>query len=180
MYKIIGIAGPARRGKDTAANHIIHLRPAWEKASFADPIKAMLRVGLGLTDAQLHGNLKETYDPFYKRSPRHMMQTLGTEWGRELIGKNIWVNAMDKHLDSLGGTFLIPDVRFDSEADFVREHGTLIHIIGREHIIDSDHVSENPVTIHNSDILLNNNRSLVEYLTNIELRLHELEQLWNT
>ena len=85
MPLVIGIAGPARCGKDTAADFIIEEHPQYVKASFADPLKDMLRVGLGLNAAQLYGNDKEGVDHRYECSPRHIMQTLGTEWGRQLI-----------------------------------------------------------------------------------------------
>mgnify|MGYP002265311032 FL=1 len=155
-FKVIGIAGPAQCGKDTAADFIIEHRPAYRKASFADPIKAMLKAGFQMTDEQLYGANKETADVRFGHSPRHMMQTLGTERGGELIGGDVWVHAMEARLQNQGGTFIIPDIRFNNEACFVRKYGSLIHIRGRENNIEeTDHVSELGVTAMAGDRLIN-------------------------
>ena len=178
LFKIIGITGPAQCGKDTAADYIIDKRPAYRKTSFADPIKEMLSTGLGLTSEQLYGGLKDSMDNRYGCTPRHMLQTLGTEWGRELIDSNVWVNAMESYLADIGGTFIIPDVRFENEAELVRKHGRLIHIRGRDNNIEAgaDHVSESGVNCGSTDIIIHNDDlidSFYDYigeaLTRIEL-----------
>lgn len=162
-YKVIGITGPAHCGKSTAASVIINSMPEYVESSFAEPIKEMLRYGLGLSKNQLYGNEKETVDPRYGASPRHMMQTLGTEWGRNLIHPDVWVKAMDEHLTAYT---VIPDVRFENEAAFVRERGILIHI-GRKRVIDGNHVSESGVELHDSDIKINNHWSFQEFQDNV-------------
>jgi len=156
-YKVIGIAGPAGCGKDTAADHILERLPfGYTKASFADPIKQMAR-GLGLTHDQLYGNLKDTVDEDLGCTPRKILQTLGTEWGREIIHPNIWVRAMFIKVQNLeqGAGFVMPDVRFANEANFVRQNGKLIHIVGRTKDVE-DHVSENGVEILPEDIVIRN------------------------
>lgn len=180
-FRVIGIAGPARVGKDTAADHMLAHRPAYQKVSFADPMKNMLRVGLNMTDGQLWGNHKENFDVRYSCSPRHMMQTLGTEWGRAQIGDNIWVNAMEAHLDQVGGTFILPDVRFENEADFVRKNGFLLHIEGRDVDIGTSHVSEDGVTFKSGDFLVynNNDGDLEAYKYQVHCKLVEMEKLWS-
>lgn len=155
---VIGIAGPARCGKDTTAGYIVELFPQFDKMSFADPIKDMLRIGLGLSYEQLFGGIeKEQNDERYECSPRHLMQTLGTEWGRQMIHGDIWVNAMASRVD--GHNVIIPDVRFDNEADFIRERGVLVHIVGRGGI-GGDHKSESGVAIKDGDLLLKNDGSV--------------------
>lgn len=126
--------------------------------SFADPIKDMLRIGLGLSYDQLFGGIeKEQNDERYECSPRHLMQTLGTEWGRQMIHGDIWVNAMASRVD--GHNVIIPDVRFDNEADFIRERGVLVHIVGRGGI-GGEHLSESGVAIKEGDLILKNDGSV--------------------
>jgi len=149
---VIGIAGPARCGKDTTADLLLKRCPTYRKASFADPIKEMLKTGLGLTDDQLWGDNKEEIDPRYSVSPRYMMQTLGTEWGRLLINSEIWVIAMEKQICN---GMIIPDVRFENEAAFIRKWGTLIHITGRGGI-EGEHASESGVPFCPGDIIIYN------------------------
>lgn len=178
-FKIIGIAGLARSGKDTAANHIIHHRPVYQKVSFADPIKAMLRVGFDLSEPQVYGDeIREQIDERYGCTPRHMMQTLGTEWGRNCIDQDIWVKVMKAHLEKIGGTFVIPDIRFDNEADLVREYGHMIHIKGRDTGIDTTHTSEHGVDILGKDFLVYNTSVLSEYKFQIDRVLTAIEQDW--
>ena len=100
-HKLIGITGPAQCGKDTVADYLIE-RLGYAKASFADPLKKMLEAGLGLNAAQLYGPDKEAIAPRYGCSPRHIMQTLGTEWGRERVHPDIWVRAMVAQMDDEG------------------------------------------------------------------------------
>lgn len=149
---VIGIAGPARCGKDTVADIIMKNCTSYRKYSFADPIKEMLKAGLGLTDEQLWGDNKEAIDSRYDVSPRYMMQTLGTEWGRALINDNLWVVAMEQRIDR---GMIIPDVRFENEAAFVRKYGVLLHVTGRGGI-EGDHISESGVSVEECDRIVTN------------------------
>jgi len=164
--KILGIAGPAQIGKDTAADLIIK-KYGFVKASFADPIKEMLMKGLGLTFEQMYGKLKDVVDERYKCTPRHLMQTLGTEWGRKIIDQNLWVRALEDKIANSSDFYVIPDVRFESEADFVRKYGVLLHITGKSKI-NSKHVSESGIYIHDSDAQIHNINSLSDYLADVE------------
>lgn len=153
MDKLIGIAGPARSGKDTFASLLLENGIRAHIISLALPIKNMAKV-LGLTEAQLYGDLKEEIDPRFNTSPRKILQTLGTEWGRELIDEDIWLNIIKNSYD---GNIIIPDIRFQNEADFVREHGVLIHISRDGININSDHSSEGGVNHLMKDFYVANN-----------------------
>jgi len=85
-----------------------------------------------------------------------MMQTLGTEWGRALIDGDLWVVAMEQCID---GCLIIPDVRFENEAEFVRKYGLLLHVTGRGGI-EGDHVSESGITLEPEDRVVTNSGSL--------------------
>lgn len=84
--RLIGIAGPARAGKDTLCSYMLdNLGDDWTRSSFADPLKEMLRaIGVDCSD-----DAKAVVSDDYGVTPRHMMQTLGTEWGRNLIDGDI-------------------------------------------------------------------------------------------
>lgn len=137
---IIGLTGGKGCGKSSVAR-IINRLYGYEHVSFAKPIKDMLRV-LGLGDAELNDpTIKEIVLDEYGKSPREMMQSLGTEWGRMLVSGNVWISALRKQLDPRKD-YVIDDVRFDNEAIFVRERGAVIHV-ERERDIDGDtHISE--------------------------------------
>ena len=152
--RLIGIAGQARAGKDTLASYMLdNLAGTWLRSSFADPLKEMLRVlGVDCSD-----NAKAVVSDDYGVTPRHMMQTLGTEWGRNLIDGDIWVKAFARL--NAGKCVIVPDVRFVNEADLVREHGVLIHLVGRGGI-EGNHVSENAIGFKPGDIVIDNSRDL--------------------
>lgn len=133
---IIGITGYKRSGKDTAADVIASML-GMERIQFAQPLKEMLRTLLRIQgisedtiEACIHGDLKEApAPPLGRKSPRHAMQTLGTEWGRTFLDPEIWVNiALDRAAVSAGGA-VITDVRFPNEADAVRlAGGTILRV----------------------------------------------------
>lgn len=152
--RLIGIAGPARAGKDTLASYLLdNLSDDWSRSSFADPLKEMLRaIGVDCSD-----DAKAVIDDSYGVTPRHMMQTLGTEWGRHMIDGDIWVKAFARL--NAGKCVIVPDVRFENEAELVREHGVLIHLVGRGGI-EGNHVSENAIEFKTGDIVIDNSRDL--------------------
>ena len=156
--QVIGIAGPAGVGKDTAADYLVGQLPEYRKVAFADPLKDMLRTGLSLTEAQLYGSDKEVVDERYGCSPRHIMQTLGTEWGHQHIHPDVWVKAMAARIGKADNV-VICDVRFQNEAEFVRERGVLIHLSGRGGI-GAAHQSELGLEAMPGDITIANDGDL--------------------
>ena len=152
--RIIGIAGLARSGKDTLADYLLdNLGDAWRRSYFSNLMKQMLgAIGVDCSDAA-----KDLPKNQYGVSTRHMMQTLGTEWGREMIHGNIWVDAFARL--NAGKCVIVPDVRFENEAELVREHGVLICIEGRGGI-EGGHISERKLQYDDRDIYIDNSRDL--------------------
>lgn len=145
---IIGLTGYAGSGKSTAAKILVE-RHGFTLVKFAGPLKQMMRC-LGLGDREIEGDLKETpHAVLCGKTPRHAMQTIGTEWGRNLIGPDLWVNvAMEaawKVLDQ-GGRVVIDDCRFQNEAAAVRTEGGIIVEVMRPGVgPQSGHASENQI-----------------------------------
>ena len=111
---VIGLHGRARSGKDTVANFILAQRGGYIY-SFADPIRAMLvPLGIDMRDPYWQER-KEEVIPAIGASPRRMMQTLGTEWGRELINPELWLILAKQLLLNCGPGMVIADVRFAVE-----------------------------------------------------------------
>jgi hypothetical protein len=142
--RIIAFVGLAGSGKTTAAMHLTN-NHGYRRLRFAEPLKAMLRA-LGLGSEEIDGSLKETPSPLLcGKTPRWAMQTLGTEWGRELIGEDFWQNLwLDRAADclDLDGRIVADDCRFGTEAATVRRlGGTVVRVTGRGGIAGS-HSSE--------------------------------------
>lgn len=163
--RIVGLTGRARSGKDTVADM---LKDAYsvKTVAFADPIRAALRAMLGLTDEHFSGKLKEVPIDWLGKSPRQLMQTLGTEWGRGLINEDIWLLIAGRKIDSIkwyGEHAVITDVRFENEATYIREKGGQIwHVVRGAAPAVSAHASEAGVTFVEGDALIDNNGTLEE------------------
>lgn len=168
--KIIGIHGLADTGKDTVANLLCRSHGC-AKESFARPIYEAISAITDLTVAELQDRSKKEQPlDILDRSPRYLLQTLGTEWGRDLVGFDVWVRLAEKRIryrDNLyedsgyaPAAWVMSDVRFEEEAAWVREHGTLIHLTRDAAAPVIGHVSELGVEYKPQDILLENNGTL--------------------
>jgi hypothetical protein len=123
---IIGLLGKAGSGKTTVANWLRDSYGA-QKFSYAAPLKEMARRIYGLTDAQLFGTQeeKEAVDPRYGKSSRQLLQFLGTDVCRDVLGSDVWVNAAMGALRH-GITWVCDDLRFPNESRAIRLRGGIV------------------------------------------------------
>jgi hypothetical protein len=105
----------------------------------------MLRA-IGLDDRHIEGDLKEKpCDLLAGQTPRHAMQTLGTEWGRQCIAPDLWVALCRREIAlclAQGESVVVDDVRFENEAAVIRALGGCVLSIDRAENADKSHVSE--------------------------------------
>jgi hypothetical protein len=114
---VIGLTGLINSGKSTVADYLI-TQHGFVRVKFAQGLKDMVRA-LGLTEDEIEGVAKELpCDKLNGRTPRYGMQTLGTEWGRNLMGHDFWVNLLVQkvHRMEFGVNVVIDDCRFPNEA----------------------------------------------------------------
>ena len=160
MTALLGITGKAGSGKSTAAQVLIDA--GWVRIKFADPLKDMLRA-IGLTEDQIEGHLKEVpCDLLQGKTPRWAMQSLGTEWGRGCIGERFWLDIARRKIAlamAAGLSVVVDDVRFENEAQVIRELGGLVLGISRNVNVSSGHVSEKGTTVDMTHI---NNGTVAE------------------
>lgn len=131
---LIGLTGAAFAGKDTVGNYLADMHE-FELHAFADPLRAGLIAMFGLTKDDFAPQNKERAIEWLGTSPRRLMQTLGTEWGRHLVASDLWCRAMEQRL-ALSRRFhvaaiAITDVRFADEAALIRRLGGSIWRIER-------------------------------------------------
>jgi hypothetical protein len=125
MLNIIGLIGEAGSGKDTVAEYLQE-DYNYEILSFTQPIiralSSMYTVDrLIFTDR----DTKDTpMDELFGQTPRRLMQTLGTDWGRDMIDPELWVKLLNDDVEyfmdlSIGAKdpigIVIPGVRFMNE-----------------------------------------------------------------
>ena len=128
--KIVGFTGKAGAGKDTAADYLKGYH-GYEKHAFAGPLKRAVSVLFGIDLLTLNDPImKEVPDKVWRRTPRYLMQWLGTDALRKEITDDFFVISMARAIDdSLSNLIVISDVRFDDEARFVKKMGgTVIRI----------------------------------------------------
>lgn len=181
MRKILGITGKARSGKDTIATYLWQ-HYGFTRMAFADPVKMAAQQIFGLSHDQVWSDeLKEVEIPFWGMSPRRMFQLLGTEAGRNVFGGDLWIKRLAIGLSQLPeDDIVIPDVRFNDEADFVRANGgTIVHLHRPEGPIikHSGHASEAGVAVKETDYILNNTKDLATLYGEVDNMITEL--LWN-
>lgn len=139
---LIGISGLKHHGKDTTyLSYKRHFEaPYFKQELFAKGIKeafaAMLRragYAPDIIKRLIYGDLKETMPlpEFGNKTSRVVQQLLGTEFGRDLIDRKLWVNLTfgrwDKHLKSNPPMrWAITDVRFHNERDEIYDRGGIV------------------------------------------------------
>lgn len=119
---IIGLCGAAGAGKDTAAQILVN-RHGFIRAAFADPIYDAVSAITGLTVDELRDrSRKENTLGWISCSPRRLLQSLGTEWGRDMIHPEIWIMSTMRRIEGAPDA-VITDVRFNNEAEAILARG---------------------------------------------------------
>jgi hypothetical protein len=156
--RIIGLAGPAGCGKNLVASMV----PDAVVVHIADPIYAALSAILGIQDTVLRQRAtKERPIDWLGKSPRQLLQTLGTDWGRTLVAEDIWLRIARRRIEELAAsgvsTVVIADVRFDNEARMVQEMGGEVWGVDRGPTAGvSPHVSESGLSPGMVDRVIDN------------------------
>jgi hypothetical protein len=165
--ELIGLSGYAGAGKDEVARI---LKPhGWERASFADPLRAALyaldpvvdnpRDAGSLIGAKLQSLVDEYgWDNVKRTNPevRALLQRMGTEVGRDLFGADFWVDQAMASLEE-GGRYVFTDCRFPNEADAIRSRGGEVWRVTRPGVTRvNQHPSETALDTYDFDrVVLN-------------------------
>lgn len=141
---IIGFGGLKFSGKTTAAKTLERMFA--EEAvvmSFATPVKQICKDLFLLTDEQIcDPELKEQVDCRWNKSPRQLMQLLGTDFVRKMVDDRFWVKRLEESIyQSKKRIILIDDCRFDQEVE-ICDYLFMVHRKSLD-IVDN-HESENP------------------------------------
>lgn len=129
MIPVIGFTGYIGSGKTEAAKYLAqHKGYTWIK--FAQPLKDML-YAIGLNEREIEGDKKELPCKILGgKTPRFAMQTLGTEWGRKIMGEDFWVNIWERrcqeYISMPGQCIVADDCRFPNEVAAIRKLGGVI------------------------------------------------------
>lgn len=183
MTAIVGLSGWARSGKDSAALGLID--KGWQRRSFADKLRSFLLALDPLVEVSWQGTplrlswLVERYgwerckDTFPE--VRALLQRVGTDAGRDVLGENIWVDATLGDLpDSTHTPVVITDVRFANEARAIQQRGGIVIRISRSGVgparnaLGQIHVSETALDGFNFDHYVGNDGDLWDLQDRVE------------
>ncbi len=130
-WKLIGLVGASGAGKTSIAE-TLQREEGFYRLHMGQPIKDMLSA-FGLNDLELRGPPEVRAQGSAKlagKSPRFAMQTLGTDWGREMISKRIWANHLKRRLAELRQDrvqkIIVDDLRFPEDFDAILDAGGMI------------------------------------------------------
>lgn len=186
--EIIALAGRAGCGKDTVAAMLDEIGVGQVAIfAFADRLKAGLKVMLDIEIDRLSRTEKEApIDDLPGRpSPRHLAQTLGTEWGRS-VHPDLWVRLLARDVEeetrwmSERGLVLIAvvkDCRFPNEVAWVKSQGGAVWWIERDGMPGvRDHASEKAIGPQDCDRVVKNLGTLDDLRTEVR---SAWENHWN-
>jgi len=157
---IIGITGHMQAGKSTIGQYLVE-DFGFVQAAFADPLKQMvlaLDPWVAMPVCSTHQEDEENVHfrllsavvqhegwERAKKYPdvRRLLQRMGTEAGRQVLGEDLWINHMWK-TSIVGYHFdvVITDVRFKNEAVAIREWGGYVWKVTRPGYEGDGHASE--------------------------------------
>lgn len=132
IARVIGITGYARHGKDTIASVLVK-DLGYNRLGLADLVRQALLtldpiIGRPLLPyVRLSEIVGQEGWNGAKQMPevRRLMQVMGTQVGRELLGEYTWIHALElqRGFHHPERRIVIPDVRFENEAEWIRGLG---------------------------------------------------------
>lgn len=164
IHAIIALAGKAGAGKDTTAwaltDPIVSIGKVPVVTGFARRLKDALSTIFGFSFHELTREEKEAKLDFIGKSPRELMQTLGTEWGRS-VHPDLWVALLERELFDhpcrAEKVVVLTDCRFKNEVAWVRAKGGAVWWVERDGIAPvAAHASENAIGPRDCDLVIRN------------------------
>jgi len=186
---LIGLAGKARHGKDTVADYLV-AEHWFRKLRFAAPIKHGIAVMFDLPPDAIDGDRKDEIIPWLGVSSRHLQQTLGTDWGRDMIRPDLWELLLKRRAEALlnaGVSVVVSDIRFDNEADLIRGlGGAVVHVEASPEVLakirnsasvdHSAHRSEAGVSARSGDRFIRNDGAIEDLQAKAERVFQEIQR----
>lgn len=168
---IIGFSGFSEAGKDATAGFIVEERGAAQFA-FADVLKESVyqlnpfvinKFGRYVRYQDIVDEHGLDWAKNELKEVRRLLQYMGTEVGRNLLGENIWVDAVLHKAEKVSGPVVITDVRFINELEAVQNAGGVVVRVERPGIgPKNDHPSETELIGADFDYYIDNDGSLAD------------------
>jgi hypothetical protein len=181
---ILGVNGYARAGKDTLGGYLVE-EHGFTRIAFADTLKRFALALNPIIEARWDSTASETvlirlfdclqeHDFSWEKAKevpevRQLLQRLGTEAGREILGEDVWVNGTFAGIDPYERDWVVTDVRFLNEAAAVKARSGLVWRVNREGTgpINS-HASETAMDGYAFDAVLANDGPLEDLYRQVD------------
>lgn len=183
LPNLIGITGFKRSGKDTCGLYLID-NHNYIKYSFAGALKAACSEIFMFDYEQTEGSKKEDFDARWNINPRKVFQRFGTEIFRDSLEQffpemkhlknNFWIYRFkiwyqEQIKQNPNVRIVVTDVRFQNEADIIKELGGIIIKVSRKNIMSNDkHASEINILNINADYDIKNDSTIEDYYKNLK------------
>jgi hypothetical protein len=135
--RLLGLVGATGAGKTTLAGELTN-RYGFTNLHMGRPLKDML-IALGLREVDVAGQPEERNRPqslLGGKSARYAMQTLGTDWGRNMMTPDLWVNALGMRIErqfanNPDSRIVVDDLRFPNDWTVIQRFGGRILTVRR-------------------------------------------------
>lgn len=145
-----------------------------------DPNRSQHSIGelKGVTVAHLRETLTAWLNIHVKPgvTPRTLMQTLGTEWGRDAVFSDLWIHVFKRRAAQFDRV-ICTDIRFLNEAVVVRSGGGVLIKIDADDRLGPNldpHPSEQEMAQIKADLVIENNGTLDDFMTSCRSTLEGL------
>ncbi len=172
---IIGLAGYARSGKDSAADALESV--GFRRIAFADKLREFMYemnpqlkcngIGMYLTDVIDNHGWDGYKNTIWSEDIRRWMQVVGTNCVRDILGPDTWANATFNMMES-SKNYVITDVRFPNEVRGIWQRGGFVYRIWRPGIEPANgHSSETALDDMALNGVLENTGTLEQFKRNV-------------
>lgn len=168
---VVAFFGPLHCGKSSACSLLIE-KYGFLRHGVGDGPKEMLRC-LGLDDRHLYGDLKEVpCEELNGKTPRYALQTLASQWGRDLIGRDVWVKRWYRFIPEGATKLVVDDVRTVEGANAFIQEGAIVVKIERPSLDLDDPQRQHDTERHFGEMpftnVLVNDGTLDEFLAKVD------------
>lgn len=173
---LIGLYSRAPQAGKTTVSKLLQSE-GYFRMSFADPLKHVANAFFDVIGVDPFNLIdKERAVPTnvdISVSPRHVWQTLGTEWGRECIDPDLWVKIAEYKIklhrhQGMEAPIVFDDVRFLNEFEMIRRLGGEMWIIHRYGVNSNGHKSDGLLDGVTFDRAIGNNGSIKDLQSAIQ------------